>query len=140
MAVKKKKKASTKRVLNPLVLVFLLIAILVGSFVFIGVKLIDTNKALIVVDEESKVRDNDLQGQIDDLEEGQDLLKRRVNGLEIKIKTDNEALRAEIDQLKKTLPPPPIAEEKNSRSKKKGKKFSFEDLENIGEQFEEMFN
>ena len=106
------------------------------------------------MEQESIDRDNDIRDDITNLENRisdsikniradqeriERELKGKINSLQVEVKNN----KAEINQLKITPPAPPVAEEtktkKTSNKSKKKKKFSFEDIEAIGEQFEEIF-
>ncbi len=137
--------------ITTIILVVILLALAFG-LIFVGVQVVNTNKNVFKVEQESIDRDNDIRNDITNLENRiadsikniradqeriERELKGRINSLQVEVRNN----KAEINQLKITPPAPPVAEDKlkkTSKSKKKNK-FSFEDLESIGEQFEEMF-
>ncbi|MGI6347754.1 MAG: hypothetical protein ACOXZ1_01000 [Patescibacteria group bacterium] len=139
--------------ITTIVLVVILLALVFG-LIFIGVQVVNANKNVVKVEQESIDRDNDIRDDITNLENRisdsikniradqeriERELKGKINSLQVEVKNN----KAEINQLKITPPAPPVAEEtktkKTSNKSKKKKKFSFEDIEAIGEQFEEIF-
>lgn len=136
----------------------LLLVVTIGSTFLLSSKIEKSNEKIVIVDEESKARDTNLDKRIDDLEvavtdsleaisEKMVELEKALNGkiwsLQDQINKNKKAveeLSVVVEDLK--VQPVVVADEPVKKPKKKNQRssgFDFSELENIGEEFEEMF-
>lgn len=138
----------------------LLLVVTIGSTFLLSSKIEKSNEKIVVVDEESKDRDDKLDKKIDDLSsvvadsleavnkrmvEMEKTLNGKIWYLQDQVNKNKKAvedLNSSVEELKAAPAPVAVVDEpakKSSKKKRKSSGFDFSELENIGEEFEEMF-
>lgn len=148
-----------KKGISLLAILLIVIAVgLIGSIVFIGLKLAESNEKIVLVDEESNKRDDILDKKIEDLNsavaDSLEAVSEKLAEMEAKFNGQIWYLQDQINKNKKAVEelsvvvedlkvqPVVVADEPVKKPKKKNQRssgFDFSELENIGEEFEEMF-